>query len=111
MTAGTQRLEYRGPRQLRQLQAGQPAIGAKQRCAGPFGARTALVAVTVGDDADAVTEVEGVVDDPLEGAPARMHLDRGLDGNVVGDADVGVASADMRKGDGVLAVTLEGREQ
>ena len=69
------------------------------------------MAVAVGDDADAVTEVEGVVDDPLEGSPARMHLDRGLDGDVVGDADVGVASADMRKGDGVLAITLEGCEQ
>lgn len=79
------------------MQTGQAAIGAEQRCARSLGAGTALVAVAVGDDADAITEIEGVVDDPLEGSPARMHLDRGLDGDVVGDADVGVASTDMRK--------------
>src|SRR3712207_8652425 len=43
--------------------AGKPAIGAEERGAGIGGAVPALVAVAVGEDADAIVLLEGVVED------------------------------------------------
>ena len=84
-------------------EAGQPAVAAEERGAGIAGAGPALVAVGVGDDADAVVLLEGVAHDPLEGAPGRMHLDGRLQ-RIVGELDVGVAAADVGHHHAVLAL-------
>ena len=83
-------------------EAGEPAVAAEERGAGIAGARPALVAVGIGDDADAVVLLEGVAHDPLERAPGRVHLDCGLHG-VVRVLDVGVAAADVGDHHAVLA--------
>src|SRR3546814_13702006 len=41
---------------------------------------------------------------PLEGAPGRVHLHRRLEARVVGVGDVGVAPADVGEDDAVLAL-------
>src|SRR3546814_2497381 len=102
MMALAQTVEQSGARQLRRQQTGQSADRAEQRrariaCPGP-----ALVAVAVGDDADAIAHLGGVVQDPFEGAPGGMDLDRSLDASVMGALDVGVTDAAMREADDVL---------
>ena len=86
-------------------EAGQPAVAAEERGAGIAGAGPALVAVRVGDDADAVVLLEGVAHDPFEGAPGRVHLHRRLH-RVVRELDVGVAAADVGHHHAVLALEL-----
>src|SRR5271170_6265549 len=68
------------------------------------GAMPALMSIGIGEDADAVALFEGVMHQPFEGAPIRMNLDRALDPRVVRHLDVGVASADMREDDAILAL-------
>ena len=61
-----------------------------------------VVAVT--HDADPVTALESIVEQPFEGAPCRVHLDRALDPPVVSNANIRVASSDMRDHDGIFAI-------
>ena len=68
------------------------------------GAVPALMSIGIGEDADAVALFEGVMHQPFEGAPVGMHFDRALDPGVVRHLDVGVASADMREDDAILAL-------
>ena len=86
-------------------EAGEPAVAAEERGAGIAGAGPALVAVGVGDDADAIALLEGVAHDPLEGAPGRVHL-HGRFHRVVRELDVGVAPADVGRHHAVLAPKL-----
>ena len=107
-----QAVEQRLARQLRQQKAGQPANGAEHRRTGIARAGAPLVAVGIGDDADAVAEVEGVVDEPFERAPGGVHLDGCLEASIMGGADVGIASTAMGIADHVpFAVRREGPEQ
>ena len=64
--------------EARRQEAGQSAHRAEETCAGIAGAGAALMAVGVGDDADAVAVAEGILNDPFEGAPGGVHLDGGL---------------------------------
>ena len=68
------------------------------------------MAIAVGDDTNAVAVIEGIVDDPFEGTPARMHLDGRFDRGIMRDADIGVSTADVGEGDDVFPVPLERRE-
>ena len=86
-------------------EAGEPAVAAEERGAGIAGAGPALVAVRVGDDADAIALLEGVAHDPLEGAPGRVHL-HGRFHRVVRELDVGVAPADVGRHHAVAAPKL-----
>ena len=67
-------------------------------------AMPALVAVGIGEDADAIALFQRVVEQPLEGAPIGMHLDRALDPRIVRHLDVGIAAADMREHDAILVL-------
>ena len=58
-------------------------------------ALAALVAIGIGDDANARANREGIVQQPVEGAPVRVHLHRPLQHPVVGVVQVGVAATDM----------------
>ncbi len=53
--------------------------------------------MTVGirGDADAASDSEGVVQQPVEGAPVRMHLDAPFKRLVVRVEQIGVATTDM----------------
>ena len=88
--------------QLVGVEAGQPAVGAEARGARIAGARPALVAVAVAHHARAVAEREAVHQEPFEAAPGRVDLHRRLEPGVVGEADVGIAPADMGIDDAVL---------
>ena len=99
-----QRLEQRLSIEPRHQIAGQAADRAERRGAGIGSARAALVVVAVAYEPDPVAQAEGIVQQPLEGAPAGMHLDRALDAAVVADVEVGVAPADMGDHDRILAV-------
>ena len=68
------------------------------------GAVASLVAVGIGQDADAIALLDGVADQPFEGAPVGMDLDRALDPGVVRHLDVGVAAADVGEHDAVLVL-------
>ncbi len=59
-------------------------------------ALASLVPVGIGDDADPRADGEGVLQQPVEGAPVGMRLDRALQKLVVREEEVGVAAADMR---------------
>ena len=98
-----QRLEQRIARELRHEVAGETADGAEGRGAGAGGAGATLVIVAVADDPDAVALLERVVQQPLERAPGRMHLDGAFEPSVMGVFEVGVAPADMGDDHGVLA--------
>ncbi len=63
-----------------------------------------LVPVGIGQNTDPVALFERVVQQPLERAPIRMHLDRAFEPRVVRHFDVGIAPADMREHDAVPAV-------
>ena len=86
-------------------EAGQSAVAAEERGTRIARARATLVAVGVGDDAHAVVLLEGVAHNPFERAPGRVDLDGGLH-RVVRILDVGVAPADVRHHDTVLAFQL-----
>lgn len=73
------------------------------------GAVASLVAVAVGEDADTVALLEGVLEQPFERAPVGVDFDGAFDARVVRQRDVGVAAADVREDDGVLV--LDGLEQ
>ena len=73
--------------------------------------RAGLVAVAIGDDPDPVPQPECVRDQPLEGAPARMHLDRPFVPMVVGIADVGVAPAHMGEADRIFLRGMQASEE
>ena len=62
------------------------------------------MAVGIGENADAVALFERILDQPFEGAPIRMHLDRALDPRVVRHLDVGVAAADVGEHDAILVL-------
>ena len=68
-----------------------------------------LVAVGVGEHADAVALFERILQQPLESAPVGVHLDSALDAPVVRDLDVGVTAADVREHDAILV--LQGLEE
>ena len=59
--------------------------------------------VAMAYDADPVSAVECVMQKPFEGAPGREHLNCALEPAVVSQADVGVASADVRNHDRIFA--------
>ena len=63
-----------------------------------------LVAIGIGDDADPRADREGVVQQPVKGAPVRMHLHAALQRLVVRVVQVGVAAADMRHAQHRLAL-------
>ncbi len=98
-----QRLEQGIARQLRHEIAGEAADRAEARRARTGRAGPALVVVAVTDHADAESLLEGIVQQPFERAPGRMHLDGALQPAVMGIFQVGVAAADMGDDDGVLA--------
>ena len=89
--------------------AGEPAVGAELGDPGVLGAGAPVVPVAGGDDPDPVVRLERVADDPLEGPPRGVDLDRGLDPRVVGVLDVRVAPADVR-GDERVLVPERGEE-
>ena len=60
----------------------------KVEAPGPGGARASLVIVAVADDADAIALLERVVQQPLERAPGRMHLDGALEPPVMGVTEI-----------------------
>jgi len=103
MVPAPQRLKQCVARELRHQVAGEPADRAEGRGPGARGAGPPLVIVAMAHDPDAVAQLEGIVQEPLERAPGGMHLDGALDPAVVRMADIGVAPADMRDDDGVLA--------
>ena len=84
--------------------AGEPAVGAELGDPGILGAGAPVVPVTRGHDTDPVVRLERVADDPLEGPPRGVDLDRGLDPRVVGVLDVRVAPADVGGDERVLAL-------
>src|SRR5262249_43136743 len=100
----TQRLEQGVARELGHEITGEPANRAEARGARARVSGAALVIVAVAHDADAVALLEGVVQEPFEGAPGRVPLDAALEPSVMGALDVGVAPADMGDDHGVLAV-------
>ncbi len=73
------------------------------------GTMPTLMAVGIGQDADPITLFQRVVEQPLEGPPVGMHLDRTLDPRVVRHFNVGIAAADMGKDDAIRV--LQGLEQ
>ena len=87
-------------------QAGQAAIGAEPRGPRVRGARPPLVPVGRRENARAITHFEGVLDQPFEGAPGGMDLDRAFQLTVVTAPDVGVTAADMGEHHDVLARQL-----
>ena len=89
--------------------AGESAVGAELRDPRILGAGATVVPVARGDDPDPVVRLERVADDPLEGPPRGVDLDRGLDPRVVGVLDVRVAPADVR-GDERVLVPERGEE-
>ncbi len=102
VVAPPQGVEQPGAGEVAGEQARQPAIGAEQRGAGMAGAMAALVAVRVGEDADAIALLQRIPDQPFEGAPVGMNLDRAFDPRVMRHLDVGVAPADMGEHDAIL---------
>src|SRR5205085_1783728 len=90
--------------QLAHKIAGEPADGAERRSAGSRGPWAPFVIVAVAHDTDAIAFLESIVQQPFECAPGGMHFDRALKSSIVGELDVGVASAHMRNHDGVLAL-------
>ena len=99
-----QRLEQGVARELGHEIAGEPADRAEGRCARAGRAGAALVVVAMAYDADPVAARKGVMQEPFERAPGRMHLHRALEPAVMGIVEVRIAPADMRNDDGILAV-------
>ena len=89
--------------------AGEPAVGAELGDPGVLGAGAPVVPVARGHDADPVVRLERVEDDPLEGPPRGVDLDRGLYLRVVGVLDVCVPPADVGGDERVLV--LQGGEE
>ena len=87
-------------------EAGQSAGCAEERCARKVGARPSLVPVRIAHDADAIILLEGVAQDPFERAPGGVDLDGGLEPSVMGEGHIGIAAADMRHDDAILAFEL-----
>src|SRR5579875_866741 len=102
MMAIAQRLQKRGSRELRRENARQPAVRAEHRRTGIARARPALVAVAIGHDADTIALLERVLDQPVEGAPRGVYLDRAFQPNVVRHLDVRIAAADVREDDAIF---------
>ena len=100
--ASAQRVEQPGAGQIVGEKTGQPTVGPEQRGAGVARAVPALMAIGIGEDADAVALFQSVVQQPLEGGSIGMHLDRALDPRIVRHLDVGIASADVREHDAIL---------
>jgi hypothetical protein len=101
LAAPEHRIPQRIPRQILRQVACEAAIGAEQRCAGVRRALTSLVAVRIRSDADAPSNSEGVFQQPVEGAPVRMHFDAPFKRLVVRVEQVGVATTDMRQAEDV----------
>jgi hypothetical protein len=99
-------LEDRRTVQLRCDKAGQTTLAAKKRRARIARAGASFVTVGIGDNANAIALLEGIVHDPLECAPGRVHLDSGLQLSIVGIVDIGVAPSDMGDDDAILAFEL-----
>src|SRR5207253_4333077 len=97
--ASAQRVEQSGAGEIASEKTGQPTVGSEQRGARVAGAVPALMAVGIGEYADAVALFQSVVQQPFEGAPIGMHLDRALDPRIVRHLDVGIAAADVREYD------------
>lgn len=74
-------------------------------------ALAALVAIGIGDDANARANREGIVQQPVEGAPVRVHLDRALQHAVMGVVQVGVAATDMGHAQHLLGLGAQGGVQ
>src|SRR5258707_5963060 len=109
MAPAAQRAEKGVGRDLGHEVAGAPADRAEGRGPGPRGAGSALVVVAVAHNPNAITLLEGIVQQPFEGAPGRVHLDTRLEPAVVRGFDVGVTAADM--GDDHRVFTLERAEE
>ena len=106
MMTAAHRLEDRVAIEPGAEKAGQAALAAEKRRAGVTGAGPPLVAIGVGDDADAVILFERVAHDPFEGAPGRVNFDCGFQLRIVGIENVGVTAADMGDDDAILAFKL-----
>ena len=109
MASAPQRLEQCIACELGHQVAGEATDRAEGRGAGPGGAGPSLVIVAVANDPDTIALLERIVEEPLEGAPGGMHFDGALEMAVMGECDIGIASADMGDDDGVLV--LERAEQ
>ena len=104
MVPPAQRLEEGIASELGHEVAGEATDRAERRGARSGGARAPLVIIAVTDDADPVAFLERIVKQPLERAPGRMHFHRTFEPSVVGERDIGIASADVRDDDGILAI-------
>ena len=111
VTALAQAVEHGRARELGHEQTGQAADGAEVCGAGIACAGAALVAVGVADDADPVAHLEGVPNQPFEGAPRGVDLHRALDDAVVRELHVGVAATAMGEADDVLVRFPQGLEK
>ena len=60
--------------------------------------------VAVADDADAMAQLERVMQEPLERSPGGMHFNRAFEPAVMGGSEIGIAAADVRDHHGVLAL-------
>src|SRR5205814_9729348 len=95
MMAPAQRIKRPSPAQLAGEQEGQPAIGAEQRGTGVARTVSALMAIGIGKNADAISLLQRVVQEPLESTPIGRYVDRALDARVMRHFDIGIAAADM----------------
>src|SRR5712691_4705490 len=70
----SQRLPERFAGESRRQQTGQTAVGTKQRGAWITGAWASFVAIAVRDNAHTIAQAQGVVQQPLKGAPGRVNF-------------------------------------
>ena len=82
---------------------GEAADRAELDAPGRGSARATLVIVAVTHDADAITLLERVMQNPFERAPGRVHLDGTFEPTVMGIFQVRIAPADMGNDNRVLA--------
>src|SRR5438874_12878054 len=109
MAPAAQRVEQGDARGLGQEVTGEPADRAEGRGPGQRGAGSALVVVAVAHNPNPITLLEGIVQQPFESAPSRVHLDTRLEAAVVRGFDVGVTATDM--GADRRDITLERAEE
>src|SRR3954466_1282541 len=101
-----QRVKQRFARKRRHEIAGKATDRAKTGCTRTRRARPSLMIVAVTHDADTIALLEGIMQNPFEGAPCRVYLNGALQPAIMGILQVRVTSTDMCDDNGVFAFKL-----
>ena len=95
MVTAPHRLEDCIAIEMGRQETGQASIAPEEGSAWIAGAGSALMSVRIRHDPDAIALFECVSQNPLEGSPGRVHLDRRFKRSIMCILDVRIAPANM----------------